>query len=183
MARTPNSTTNQNSLGPVGLAIKPDDIVPLKQSGGASISVAWFGTQGIKPTVTVSKQDLWIWNCQENVQKPFQVPLNMRLKEVYWNMFEHAHGSSAIEIGRGTGSAVPTVATVQPATPTELDLLFTVGQNCVFRTADFVRLTYRWQLVARWEIQLPRAAILSSMAPAMPDIESERIQEPCYYQS
>ena len=180
MARTTHSTTNQNSLGPVGLAAEPDDIVPLKQAGSSDI--IWGHAHGRAAEVTVSRKLGFYWDAGVyDGEPPLAMPFEMRLKGVGW----YPYGKNwDLNVIRNT----TVVATVGANSYTDLDILFQPVLNGWFQTSSFVRLAFNWNLLTYWEIvsksgsrveQVP-AEVLSSMAPGMQDIESERIQEPLY---
>ena len=177
MARTTRSTVNQNTLGIVPEAVLPTDPVPLSQSGGGS-NTLWFATQGIVPVKSVSQVEIWIWNCQYNIQKPFNIPFTLRLKELHWNVWDHSTIRLNVDLQGGGIKGF-----IEPGQTKQFDILFTPPQLPTFRTDGFLRQGFRWQLAARWEIVSTAPTpmeVLSNMAPEMPDIESERIQEPLY---
>ena len=145
MARTTRGTYTQGTVGPVPTAVLPTDPVPLEQAGSAN--TLWFATQGIVPVKSVSQVEIWIWNCQYNIQKPFNIPFTMRLKELHWNVWDHSTIRLNVDLQGGGIKGF-----IEPGQTKQFDILFTPPQLPTFRTDGFLRQGFRWQLAARWEI-------------------------------
>ena len=171
MARTPRSAGQQNTLGPVGMAVLPTDPVPLEQSGGGT----WIGSQGVESTISTSKQYIWVWNAEINIAKPFNFPFNARLKEVYWRMWDHTPVSPLL-VKRGNN--YQTVATIQSGVPQKLDLQFG-PEIMIFQTSNFIRLGFRWQIAAKWQIESPAApSQIETVLSSIPDLEQPQAATP-----
>ena len=144
MARTPRSAGMQNTLGPVGRAVAPDDIVPLKQATGAN--TIWGHAHGRAPEVTVSRKLGFYWDAGVyDGEPPLAMPFEMRLKGVGW--FPYGKNWD-LNIIRNT----TVVGTVGANSYSEFDLLFQPVLNGWFQTSSFVRLAFNWNLMTYWEI-------------------------------
>ena len=175
MARTPRSAGTQNTLGPVGLAVNPNDIVPLRQAGADSI---WGTDHGRWPEVTVSVQKPFAWDAKElqplNIPQPIVVPFLMRLKEVDWYTFDRTISLNVVRGGQ-------VVATAGPNSHSEFDLLFQPNQQAYFITSSYIRLATSWTLAVRWEIvsrSVDAPVEIESVLSSIPDLEQPQAVTP-----
>ena len=172
MARTPRSAGTQNTLGPVGLAVNPNDIVPLRQAGADTI---WGADQGQYGVISVSKQYRWSWNALPVEPGDYwRVPFLMRLKEVDW----YNIGTSwDLNIMRGTS----VVGTVGANSHTEWNLLFQPKDFGYFITSSFIKQAFNWQLLTRWEIvsrSVDAPVEIESVLSSIPDLEQPQAVTP-----
>ena len=163
MARTPRSAGMQNTLGPVGRAVAPDDIVPLKQATGAN--TIWGHAHGRAPEVTVSRKLGFYWDAGVyDGEPPLAMPFEMRLKGVGW----YCYGKNwDLNIIRNT----TVVGTVGANSYSDFDLLFQPVLNGWFQTSSFVRLAFNWNLMTYWEI-VSKSGVVSQ------PVEVEQILSP-----
>ena len=171
MVRTPNSTTNQGTLGEVGLAANPYDPVPLVQAGANSI---WGTSHGRLTEVTTSVQVPFAWDARKleplDQPQPIVVPYLMRLKELYWNTFDRTFSLNVIRRGQ-------VIATVPSGPSNAFNFLYNPGDQAYFITSSFIRLATSWQLAARWEIvSFSTAVDVPAYGQVQPQIQHEPLK-------
>ena len=144
MARTPRSAGTQNTLGPVGMAVLPTDPVPLEQA--ASSNIIWISKSGRKVSQTTPYKWNWTWNAEGpldfQTNFPVNVPYALRLKEVAWH-----YNGYALNIFRNNHI----VATIQPNSVNEFNLLWQYDTSCYLRTTATTNQAFSWDLTMRWE--------------------------------
>ena len=169
MVKTPNSTINQVTVGPVPVATEPTDPVPLSQAGAVTI---WVNDRGVLPQIAVSKQTSYSWDAKiidltDPAETPFRSsPYSMRLKEIRW-VNSRNHSLNIVRNNR-------VIATVPSGPRNEFNFLYEPGDQLLFTTSDFIRLQTSWSLIIRWELLVPFVVYIPTEVKS--EIENEPLE-------
>ena len=178
MAKTTNSTTNQNTLGQVGLAAAPTDIVPYQQIGEIEIGEFFQASQwGIIPAVSQPSQHFWNWRFEPaSVLGQSSVPGPMRLKGIRW-----ANNGYQLEVYRDTTQ----IGRVNPNSWKTFNTQFQTNSKLTFRVGPKSP-GYPFSVIVFYQAlwlpnqdtgQVESQAAAADIMSGLQDIEAEGIQE------